>query len=237
MSKKSPETTVAQAKWLRLCKEWGKAALIALVIVLPLRSSIADWYEVPTGSMKPTIIEGDRVFVNKLAYDLKVPFTTWHLAKWSDPGRGDVVVLKSPADGVRLVKRVIGVPGDLIAMQNDRLTVNGNPVEYQPVSGEAFRKVLVGDRDDYRFLQESLPGKNHTVMLTPDQPAMRSFAPVRVPEGSYFVMGDNRDNSADSRYIGFISRDRIMGRALAVVMSFNYGNYHLPRLNRFLLPL
>ncbi|HEY3294002.1 MAG TPA: signal peptidase I [bacterium] len=237
MSQKEKKIAIAKVKWLRLCREWGKAALLAVVIVLPLRSSIADWYEVPTGSMKPTIMEGDRVFVNKLAYDLKVPFTTWHIATWGAPSRGDVVVLKSPTDGIRLVKRVIGIPGDVIAMQNDRLTVNGQPVDYAPIDESAFHKVMVNDADHYKFFAEALPGKDHTVMITPGTPAMRSFGAVQVPAGSYFVMGDNRDNSADSRYIGFISRDRIMGHALAVVMSFNYDNYHLPRLNRFLLPL
>jgi signal peptidase I len=237
MSKKAQKIVVARAKWLRLFREWGKAALLAVVIVLPLRSSIADWYEVPTGSMKPTIIEGDRVFVNKLAYDLKVPFTRLHLATWGAPSRGDVVVLKSPADGMRLVKRVIGIPGDVIAMQNDRLTVNGQPVNYEPIRADEFSKVLLDESRTCDFYQESLPGKDHTVMVTPGIAAMRSFGPVRVPEGGYFVMGDNRDNSADSRYIGFVSRDRIMGHVLAVVMSFNYDNYHLPRLNRFLLPL
>jgi len=237
MSKKNRKIAVAKVKWLRLVREWGKAALIAVVVVLPFRSSIADWYEVPTGSMKPTIIEGDRVFVNKLAYDLKVPFTTRHLARWGDPARGDVVVLKSPADGMRLVKRVVGIPGDVIAMQNDQLTVNGKPVAYEPMDAGAFRNVPPDQNAPRRFLEESLPGKDHTVMITPGISAMRSFAALKVPEGSYFVMGDNRDNSADSRYIGFIPRDRIMGHALAVVMSFNYANFHLPRLNRFLLPL
>ena len=84
--------------------------MLALVM-FSMRSSLADWYHVPTGSMKPTILEGDRVFVDKLAYDLKVPFTTWHLAEWSQPQRGDIVVFFSPKDGTRLVKRVIGLPG------------------------------------------------------------------------------------------------------------------------------
>jgi signal peptidase I len=236
MSQKTKQTTVSKTGWRVQLKEWGKAAFIAVVVLLPLRSSIADWYEVPTGSMKPTIIEGDRVFVNKLAYDLKVPFTTWHLAKWGDPARGDVVVLKSPADGVRLVKRVIGIPGDVIAMQNDQLTVNGQLVDYVPIKAERFLNVIP-ESGGLRFYQESLPGKDHAVMITPGVSAMRTFGSVRVPDGSYFVMGDNRDNSADSRYIGFVSRERITGHVLAVVMSFNYDNYHLPRLNRFLLPL
>jgi signal peptidase I len=237
MPTKTKQAVNSRTWWLRFWQEWGKAALIAVVIVLPLRSSIADWYEVPTGSMKPTIIEGDRVFVNKLAYDLKVPFTTWHLATWSNPARGDVVTLKSPADGVRLVKRVIGIPGDIIAMQNDRLTVNGKPVSYAPMDPKPIAKFLPGADKSYSFLKEDLPGKDHTIMLTPGYPAMRSFPPVRVPEGSYFMMGDNRDNSADSRYIGFVPRDNITGKVLAVVVSLNYDKFHLPRTNRFLLPL
>jgi signal peptidase I len=224
----------SKTKWVRFWREWGKAALIALVIVLPLRSSIADWYEVPTGSMKPTIIEGDRVFVNKLAYDLKVPFTTWHLATWSNPSRGDIVVLKSPADGVRLVKRVIGLPGDVIAMQNDRLMVNGTPVEYQAEDAASLKKLLAREAGQHTLFTENLPGRDHEVIFTPGTPAMRSFPPVKVPEGNYFVMGDNRDNSADSRYIGFIPRQRITGQVLAVVLSLNYEKLHIPRWGRFL---
>ena len=86
---------------------------------------MADWNDVPTGSMKPTILEGDRVFVNKLAYDLKVPFTTWHITEWSNPHCGDIVVFFSPKDGKRLVKRVIGLPGDTVELQNERLVING----------------------------------------------------------------------------------------------------------------
>src|ERR1044072_7253680 len=103
--------------------------LIVAVLLFAVRSSLADWNDVPTGSMKPTILEGDRIFVNKLAYDLKVPFTTWHLAKWSNPQRGDIVVFYSPHDGTRLVKRVMGLPGDTIEMRNDRFILNGKPVD------------------------------------------------------------------------------------------------------------
>src|SRR5438094_8186949 len=84
------------------------------LVVCAIRSSLADWNDVPTGSMIPTILEGDRIFVNKLAYDLKVPFTTWHIAQWGDPKRGDIVVFYSPADGQRLVKRCVAVPGDVL---------------------------------------------------------------------------------------------------------------------------
>jgi signal peptidase I len=95
-----------------LWREWILPALVVVAILAPLRSAVADWNDVPTGSMIPTILVGDRIFINKLAYDLKVPFTTWQVAKWADPARGDIIVFPSPADGVRLVKRVVAVPGD-----------------------------------------------------------------------------------------------------------------------------
>jgi signal peptidase I len=107
-------------RWKNLWRE-TKALALTIIILTAVRSAIADWNDVPTGSMNPTIVQGDRVFVNKLAYDLKVPFTTWHLAQWSNPKRGDIVVFFSPVDGTRLVKRVIGLPGDKIELANDRL--------------------------------------------------------------------------------------------------------------------
>src|SRR6266849_1150186 len=106
--------------------------MLVLLVVSSLRSALADWNDVPTGSMKPTIEEGDRVVVNKLAYDLKIPFTMIEVAKWSDPKHGDIVVLFSPADGVRLVKRVVGLPGDKIEMRENQLFVNGNAAIWKP---------------------------------------------------------------------------------------------------------
>src|SRR5678815_2390316 len=111
----------------RACKWWKQTVrpmLILALIVFSIRSSLADWNDVPTGSMKPTILEGDRVFVNKLAYDLKVPFTTLHIAEWSNPRRGDIVVFYSPHDGKRLVKRVVGLPGDTVELRNNTLIIN-----------------------------------------------------------------------------------------------------------------
>src|SRR5689334_17786290 len=102
------------------------------LVLFAARSSLADWNDVPTGSMNPTILEGDRIFVNKLAYDLKVPFTTYHLATWSAPRRNDAVVFYSPEDGTRLVKRLIGEPGDPLEMRGERLIINGVDAAYQP---------------------------------------------------------------------------------------------------------
>jgi signal peptidase I len=106
-------------------KSWVFSLFIALIIATPFKSAIADWYIIPTGSMKPTIVEGDRVFVNKLAYDLKVPYTKWNLAEWNAPQRGEIVVFPSPTDGTRLIKRIVGIPGDTVEMKNDQLILNG----------------------------------------------------------------------------------------------------------------
>src|SRR5579863_429099 len=127
-------TTSWQQKWDQFLRCEAKPLLVMVLILFAFRSAIADWNDVPTGSMKPTIMEGDRVFVNKLAYDLKVPFTTWHLAQWDNPKPGEIVVFFSPADEKRLVKRVIGLPGDTIELRHDQLFVNGHAVSYEPLS-------------------------------------------------------------------------------------------------------
>jgi signal peptidase I len=208
-----------------LWTEWVRPLLVVLIIVLPLRSSIADWYQVPTGSMLPTIEEGDRVVVNKLAYDFRVPFTTWRLANWSAPQRGDIVVFPSPKDGVRLVKRVIGIPGDRLELNNNRLTVNGIPVAYESTAVQTENSV--------RKLCEKLPGHAHDIWVIPEMPSYRTFGTIVIPAGHYFMMGDNRDNSADSRYFGFVTREAIVGRAFAVGLSFDRDRHYQPRLNRF----
>lgn len=212
------------ARWL--WREWVKPILIVLAIILPLRSSIADWMDVPTGSMKPTIVEGDRIFVNKLAYDLKIPFTLRHVAEWGSPARGDVVVFRSPADGIRLVKRVVGLPGDVIVMRDNRLTINGEAVSYAPLAME----------ENVSTYRETLPPE-HAVQFVPGIPSRKNFGPVQVPDGQYFMMGDNRDNSADSRYFGFVSRELLIGEATAVVISLDRNRYFLPRFERFFTEL
>ncbi|HKO57159.1 MAG TPA: signal peptidase I [Thermoanaerobaculia bacterium] len=211
-----------------------KVFAIMILVVSSLRSALADWNDVPTGSMKPTIQEGDRVVVNKLAYDLKIPFTMIEVVKWGDPKRGDIVVLFSPADGVRLVKRVIGLPGDEVALVDNQLFINGKPATMppntEPMTDDEQGLVVVTD--------ENLDGREHKVMLTPQASSpQRSFGPVTVPAGYYFVMGDNRDNSNDSRFIGPIERRRIVGRALAVAFSLDRNHHYAPRFQRFFTKL
>jgi signal peptidase I len=211
--------------------------LVTALVLFSLRSSLADWNDVPTGSMKPTILEGDRVFVNKLAYDLKVPFTTLHLARWSNPQRGDIVVFFSPYDGKRLVKRVVGLPGDALELRNNALLVDGRPVEYKPLTEDLLRGVAPADRPSSTLAVEELPGHSHVVAAIPWVPARRDFGPYRVPDGQYFMMGDNRDDSFDSRYYGPVDRKQIVGRATSVVMSFDHKNHWLPRWRRFFTSL
>jgi signal peptidase I len=209
-----------------------KPLLIMVLVLCAVRSAIADWNDVPTGSMKPTILEGDRVFVNKLAYDLKVPFTTWHLAQWDNPKRGDIVVFFSPANGMRLVKRVVGLPGDRIELANNQLLVNGAPVVLRPLPTQTIDELSPNERPQHQYATEELATHPHPVMTTPALFARRTFGPVVIPEGKYFMMGDNRDNSADSRYFGPVPRSQIVGRATAVVVSLDHARYLLPRWHR-----
>jgi signal peptidase I len=223
-------------KYRALASRWWKREirplLIFALILFSLRSSLADWNSVPTGSMQPTILVGDRVLVNKLAYDLKVPFTTWHIAEWSNPQRGDIAVFFSPKDGTRLVKRVIGLPGDTIESRNNQLFINDQAVDYTTLDPAVSGQLANPERARGVFATEQLPVRPHAVMAIKGVPAMRSFGPVHVPADHYFMMGDNRDNSFDSRYFGPVPRRQIVGRASSVVLSLDKSNYWLPRWSR-----
>jgi signal peptidase I len=220
----------------KICRDWLRPYVLVFVIAAPFKSAIADWNWVPTGSMKPSILEGEMVYVNKLAYDLKVPFTTVHLSSWGNPVRGDVVVFFSPVDGTRLVKRVIGVPGDIVQLKNDVLYLNGVPQQYSATDSAPFRHDVFEDANPVVAI-EHLEAADHYVLGLPGRGALRNFGPVTVPTDQYFMLGDSRDNSADSRYIGPVPRSAIVGRVPRVILSFDPQRHYLPRFQRVLQPM
>lgn len=211
-------------------REW-RSFILFLSLMLFFRTSIADWNVVPTGSMLPTIQIGDRIWVNKLAYDVKFPLTESALLRVDEPKRGDIVVFKSPRDGTRLVKRLIGLPGDQISMANNKLFINNKKSDYE--------LALAKNKNSTHYtVLENWGDQTHSLQLSSTQPTLsNTFAPVTVPAEHYFFMGDNRDNSADSRFFGFVSREKLIGKAEKVLISLNAKHYYLPRKERFLLPL
>ncbi len=209
--------------WLINALKQNRSLFLFIALMCVFRSAVADWYTVPTGSMKPTIVEGDRILTNKMAYDIRVPFTHQSLYKVADPSRGDIIVFDSKASGKRLVKRVIGIPGDIVELTNNALTINGKNLSYKNIESTKLTSVL----------SESLFGIEHLVRVDNVGSGYSSFQPIEVPAGYYLALGDNRDNSADSRAIGFVPRDEILGKTKTVVISLNYDNYYLPRSDRF----
>lgn len=212
-------------------REWIKPLSISAILVISFRSAVADWNDVPSGSMKPTILEGDRIFVNKMAYDLRVPLTSLRLKEWDGPQRGDIVVCFSPYDGIRLVKRCIGVPGDCIECREGRLTINGQPLEYMDLeymdleymdkeSGNLPAGSL-GQSSAYRYSQETLGGTDHLIMTHRRSGMGRAFGPATLGKDEYFMMGDNRDESFDSRYFGIVPRKSIVGQVKGIALSVN----------------
>ena len=202
---------------------------LLLACIIFFKSAIADLSSISGASMQPTLLDGDKVWVNKLAYDIKIPFTEISLKKISDPRRGDVVIIDSKKADKRLVKRIVGIPGDTIYMQNNGLVINGTPTDYQVLSRS----------DDALIILEDLPGKTHQARLSRHfiRRSSRSYGPAIVPQDQYFVLGDNRDNSADSRVYSFIPRAEIIGRSSAVVFSLDSKNNYLPRIGRFFTDL
>ena len=185
--------------------------------------------------MIPSILEGDRIVVDKLAYDLRVPFTFIRLARFSDPERSDIITFDSPMDGKLLVKRVIGIPGDTVELKHNRLFVNGEAATYQPLDATAVPRDLRAVMPFIDVYTETVAGQERTVMVHRRRPPQiqDSFAAVEVPADHYLVLGDNRDRSKDYRYIKFVHRDLVLGRANAIAFSLDYENYYMPRADRF----
>ena len=221
-------------KTRRVWREW-RGFVLFIIVMLLFRSAIADWNQVPTSSMIPSILIGDRIVVDKLAYDLRIPFTLERVARWADPERSDIITFEAPETGKLLVKRVIAIPGDEVQMIDNRLVINGEIADYAPITPADLPPAVTPALYNNEVLQETLLGTSRTVMLgrwrNPEIKA--SFGPIAVPDDHYWVMGDNRDNSKDSREIGFVHRDTILGKANSIAFSLDYENYYLPRGERF----
>lgn len=214
--------------WLRA----NKGFLAFLLLFGVFRTAVADWNPIPSGSMRPNLLEGDVVLVNRLAFDLKLPLTNVVLAHLGEPQRGDVVTFYSPSDGTHLIKRLIAVPGDVVEMRDERLVINGTPLAYKN-SGASVEALPGGAQVAALQLQETLDGRGHRIQLLPQIEARRDFGPVTIPADQFMMLGDNRDNSADSRYIGLVPRKLLIGRAERVLVSADMlGNWH-PRTERF----
>lgn len=195
------------------------------------RLAIADWNPIPTGSMRPNILEGDVVLVNRVAYDFKLPLSGVALFSIDNPERGDVITFTSPTDGIRLIKRLVALPGDVVEMRNEVLTINGAVAEYSGPDAVTER-LDNGSTTSALQIRERVAGNERTVQFLPEVGAKRNFGPLVVPEDSYFFLGDNRDNSADSRYIGFVPRHLLIGKAHHIVVSAAIKDNWLPRFER-----
>lgn len=230
------QANLRQPVWI----EYSGSFFPVIALVFVLRSFLWEPFKIPSSSMVPTLLVGDFILVNKYAYGIRLPIVNQKVIEIGNPQRGDVMVFKYPKDMSQdYIKRVIGVPGDTITYENKRLTVNGKPVEYTPMDDYLDDQHPVYHK---QFI-EHLPGKEsgvvHRILNTDgkrtlDLGAVDQF-PNReacqytydkftciVPEGNYFMMGDNRDNSADSRYWGFVPDKNIVGKAIVVWM--NFGN-------------
>ncbi|WP_092942408.1 signal peptidase I [Roseateles sp. YR242] len=214
--------------WLRS----NRGFLVFLAGFLFFRTAVADWNPVPSGSMRPTILEGDVVFVERIAYDWKLPLTDVSLFRVANPQRGDVVVFSSPRDGTRLIKRIVAVPGDEVEVRNDVLVINGQPATY---SAPQWLEETVAPGVHLPAVREveELLGQRRLVQQLPGVASRRNFGPLKLATDEFFMMGDNRNNSEDSRAIGPVPRRLITGQARRLLVSADITAHWAPRWERF----
>lgn len=210
----------------------NRGFFVFVVCLGVFRTAVADWNPIPSGSMRPNLLEGDVVFVNRLAYQIKVPLTDIVLAQYSQPQRGDIVVFTSPKDGVRLIKRVVGLPGDVIEMRSDILFINGEQAAYTDPT-QLVETVGAGHDIDALRLTESIAGHSRRVQLLANIDTYSTFGPVTVSADHFWMMGDNRDNSFDSRGYGVVPKHLISGHAVRVLVSADILTNWMPRFERF----
>ncbi len=216
------ETQPGANKKKSFYKEWIEPFLIAAVVALFIRQFVVEAFKIPSGSMIPTLTIGDHLLVNKFVYGPRIPFTDTRIFTWKEPKRGDIIVFKYPQDESKnFIKRVIGVPGDKIQIVNGKLENNDQVVAITPTGAPADRSVEEGQSFGKPMLyEEQLGTVRHEIQYFHDQ-SIENFGPKIVPQDSVFVMGDNRDNSQDSRFWGFVKYNKILGRALIIYWSWD----------------
>ena len=214
---------------------WGEIFAVMLVIFI-FRGFLFDWFRIPSGSMMPTLQVGDFVLVKKSAYGVRVPAAGFRLTDGDPPRRGEVIVFRKPGENTYYIKRVVGIPGDIVAYRDKKVLINDEPLQYRAPQQDD-RNNPDADLRMTRF-EENIPGRgwhdvllddDRSVFIRPPDPEWCALARddgfpaliCKVPPGGYFVLGDNRDHSQDSRFWGFVPRDRIVGPAVRVVFNFS----------------
>lgn len=206
-------------------KEWVEPFLIAAVVALFIRQFVVEAFKIPSGSMIPTLTIGDHLLVNKFIYGPRIPFTDIRIFSWKEPQRGEIIVFKYPEDESKnFIKRIVGLPGDKLEIKKGALFINDRPVPTVALGASEGKDQASGSPsyDKPKLLEEQLGLVKHTIQYLRDQ-SEYNFGPRLVPAESVFVMGDNRDNSQDSRFWGFVKYDKILGRALIIYWSWD-GN-------------
>ena len=201
----------------RFFREWLKSVVIALALFLVMRSTLVEAYKIASGSMEGTLFAGDFLIVNKIVYGAELPFVNARIPGIREPGRGDVIIFQAPHDpGQSFVKRVVGTPGDTLAMRDGRLYRNGT-YESEPYAVRTHRRVRAA-REEFEWQLAHLAG---TATARQYVPTRDDWGPLVVPARSYFVLGDNRDNSQDSRYWGFVPDTLVRGKPMFVYYSYD----------------
>jgi len=202
--------------------EYARSFFPIVLIVFLLRSFLAEPFRIPSASMMPTLLIGDFLLVNKFTYGIRLPVINKKIIEINEPKRGDIVVFRFPKDPkVDYIKRVVGIPGDKVAYYNKKLTINDSPVNQ--VSLGSYQGLGQGqDMTGSEHLEENLTGVEHSILIRTDAPTVEGS--YVIPPGNYFVMGDNRDNSNDSRYWGTVPEENLVGKAFFIWMNWDWEN-------------
>ena len=216
--------------------QWSIELFPVLLLVLVFRGFIFEPFRVPSNSMMPTLLTGDFILVNKFDYGLRLPITNKQLVEFSKPERGDVIVFRYPNyektpgySGVDFIKRIVALPGDEISYKKDQLIINGKPVSLKKVS--PYVAVDSGKpMNNYRLVRELIESSSYDILLNPKGHS-KEIPKITIPKGHYFVMGDNRSHSSDSRFWGFVPEEYIIGKAIGIWMHWDW-NFNTMQFNR-----